>query len=123
MRATSVTRAPACENACASRRPRPRPAPVITTRFPLTSAPPANEAGMSIWRGHRPRIVPISTITRSMFAEAELLEMHRRMLVIRGFEQRVAALYRDGEVPGFVHLSIGQEAAAVGACWPLRPTT
>jgi 2-oxoisovalerate dehydrogenase E1 component len=46
--------------------------------------------------------------------------MHRRMLVIRGFEQRVAALYRDGEVPGFVHLSIGQEAAAVGACWPLR---
>ena len=48
--------------------------------------------------------------------------MHRRMLVIRGFEQWVAALYRDGEVPGFVHLSIGQEAAAVGACWPLRPT-
>jgi 2-oxoisovalerate dehydrogenase E1 component len=42
--------------------------------------------------------------------------------VIRGFEQRVAALYRDGEVPGFVHLSIGQEAAAVGACWPLRTT-
>ena len=43
------------------------------------------------------------------------------MLVIRGFEERVSALYRDGEVPGFVHLSIGQEAAAVGACWPLRP--
>jgi 2-oxoisovalerate dehydrogenase E1 component len=50
-----------------------------------------------------------------------LLEMHRRMLVIRGFEQRVAALYRDGEVPGFVHLSVGQEASAVGACWPLGP--
>src|SRR5438128_259643 len=59
---------------------------------------------------------------RSMFSDAELLEMHRRMLVIRGFEERVSALYRDGEVPGFVHLSIGQEAAAVGACWPLRPT-
>ena len=43
------------------------------------------------------------------------------MLLIRGFEQRVAALYRDGEVPGFVHLSIGQEATAVGACWPLQP--
>jgi 2-oxoisovalerate dehydrogenase E1 component len=53
---------------------------------------------------------------------ADLLEMHRRMLVIRGFEQRVSDLYRDGEVPGFVHLSIGQEAAAVGACWGLRPT-
>jgi 2-oxoisovalerate dehydrogenase E1 component len=47
--------------------------------------------------------------------------MHRRMLVIRGFEERVAGLYRDGEIPGFVHLSTGQEASAVGACWPLRP--
>ncbi len=56
----------------------------------------------------------------SAFETAELLEMHRRMLLIRGFEQRVATLYRDGEIPGFVHLSIGQEAAAVGACWPLR---
>ena len=56
-----------------------------------------------------------------MFTAADLLEMHRRMLVIRGFEERVAALYRDGEVPGFVHLSIGQEASAVGACWPLGP--
>jgi 2-oxoisovalerate dehydrogenase E1 component len=51
----------------------------------------------------------------------DLMEMQRRMLLIRGFEERVAALYRDGLVPGFVHLSIGQEASAVGACWPLRP--
>ena len=54
-----------------------------------------------------------------MFSREDLVEMHRRMLLIRGFETRVAALYRDGEVPGFVHLSIGQEATAVGACWPL----
>jgi 2-oxoisovalerate dehydrogenase E1 component len=57
-----------------------------------------------------------------MFSAADLVEMHRRMLVIRGFEERVAALYRDGDVPGFVHLSIGQEASAVGACWPLALT-
>ncbi len=56
-----------------------------------------------------------------MLTDADLLAMHRRMLLIRGFEERVAALYRDGEVPGFVHLSIGQEASAVGACWPLGP--
>jgi len=56
-----------------------------------------------------------------VFAHPDLLEMHRRLLVIRGFEERVAVLYRDGEVPGFVHLSIGQEASAVGACWPLGP--
>ena len=60
--------------------------------------------------------------TRFMFSDVDLLEMHRRMLVIRGFETRVSVLYRDGEVPGFVHLSIGQEASAVGACWPLRTT-
>jgi 2-oxoisovalerate dehydrogenase E1 component len=57
-----------------------------------------------------------------VFTNADLLEMHRRMLVVRGFEERVAVLYRDGEVPGFVHLSIGQEASAVGACWALRPS-
>lgn len=55
------------------------------------------------------------------FENSDLIEMHRRMLTIRRFEERVAVLYRDGEVPGFVHLSIGQEASAVGACWPLRP--
>jgi len=73
-------------------------------------------------------IVPTSTLqtvtagpsSPSGHPSGDLLEMYRRMLVIRGFEERVSALYRDGEVPGFVHLSIGQEAAAVGACWPLR---
>ena len=55
----------------------------------------------------------------SDFSTVDLVEMQRRMLLIRGFEERVAALYRDGEVPGFVHLSTGQEATAVGACWPL----
>ena len=48
-------------------------------------------------------------------------ERYRRMLRIRRFEERVSVMYRDGEVPGFVHLSIGQEAVAVGATWSLRP--
>ena len=60
-------------------------------------------------------------LSSSAFSMVDLVEMQRRMLLIRGFEERVAALYRDGEVPGFVHLSTGQEATAVGACWPLRP--
>jgi 2-oxoisovalerate dehydrogenase E1 component len=49
----------------------------------------------------------------------ELVETYRRMARIRRFEEQASALYRDGEIPGFVHLSIGQEATAVGACWPL----
>jgi 2-oxoisovalerate dehydrogenase E1 component len=51
-----------------------------------------------------------------------LLEAYQRMTLIRVFEERVSDLYRDSEVPGFVHLSIGQEASAVGACWPLAVT-
>jgi 2-oxoisovalerate dehydrogenase E1 component len=46
---------------------------------------------------------------------ADQLERYRRMVRIRRFEERVVELYRDGAVPGFVHLSIGQEATAVGA--------
>nr|WP_199701435.1 alpha-ketoacid dehydrogenase subunit alpha/beta [Jiangella rhizosphaerae] len=53
---------------------------------------------------------------------AELLELYRRMRRIRRFEERAGQLYRDTEVPGFLHLSIGQEATAVGACRPLRAT-
>jgi 2-oxoisovalerate dehydrogenase E1 component len=56
----------------------------------------------------------------AVFTHDDLLEMYRRMLVIRRFEERTARLYADGVVPGFVHLSIGQEATAVGACWALR---
>src|ERR1700733_7186548 len=64
--------------------------------------------------------MPASADADQSLSRADLLEMQRRMTRIRGFEERVAALYRDGLVPGFVHLSTGQEAAAVGACWPLR---
>ena len=45
----------------------------------------------------------------------------RTMTLIRAFETRVAELYRDGEIPGFVHTSLGQEAVAAGACAALRP--
>ena len=66
-------------------------------------------------------LVDKAQLVEVVFSDDDLMEMYRRMLVIRGFEERVAALYRDSEVPGFVHLSTGQEASAVGACWPLRP--
>ena len=44
------------------------------------------------------------------------LDLHRKMLTIRKFETLVARLYSGGEIPGFVHLCIGQEATAVGVC-------
>jgi TPP-dependent pyruvate/acetoin dehydrogenase alpha subunit len=45
----------------------------------------------------------------------ELLEMMRKMLRIRRFEEKLAVLFKRGKLPGFVHLYIGEEAVAVGA--------
>ena len=45
-----------------------------------------------------------------------LVELFAGMCLVRAFEQRVSSLYRDGEIPGFVHTSLGQEAVAVGVC-------
>ncbi len=50
----------------------------------------------------------------------QLLEFYRRMCVIRGFEETVAELFLQGQIPGSVHLSTGQEATAVGVCAALR---
>ena len=38
------------------------------------------------------------------------------MIRIRAFEERVSDLFEANELPGFVHLYIGQEAVATGAC-------
>ncbi|WP_226579119.1 thiamine pyrophosphate-dependent dehydrogenase E1 component subunit alpha [Acuticoccus sediminis] len=45
---------------------------------------------------------------------SELETLYRRMLVIRRSEERLQKLFADGEVPGFLHLSIGQEAVPTG---------
>jgi TPP-dependent pyruvate/acetoin dehydrogenase alpha subunit len=46
--------------------------------------------------------------------------MYRRMLLIRGFEDLVQALFLRGEVHGTTHLYSGQEAIAVGFASALR---
>jgi TPP-dependent pyruvate/acetoin dehydrogenase alpha subunit len=47
------------------------------------------------------------------------LEMQRRMLRIRKFDERAWKMVKRGEIPGTVHASIGQEAQVVGACMAL----
>jgi pyruvate dehydrogenase E1 component alpha subunit len=51
----------------------------------------------------------------------QVLELYRRMLLIRRAEERLAKLFAEGEIPGFIHLSIGQEAVAVGVTAALEP--
>jgi acetoin:2,6-dichlorophenolindophenol oxidoreductase subunit alpha len=53
-------------------------------------------------------------------AKPFLEETLRRMLRIRLFEEKVAALKAAAVLPGAAHLSIGQEAAIVGACMAAR---
>ena len=47
---------------------------------------------------------------------SELKQMYRVLWRIRTFEGQVQRLAAAGEVPGFPHLSTGQEAVAVGVC-------
>ena len=53
-------------------------------------------------------------------SEDLLREFFREMLLIRRFEEKVEERFRAGELPGFLHVAIGQEACAVGVCRALE---
>lgn len=50
----------------------------------------------------------------------EMLDLYRTMFKIRRFEEQAVDSFADGDIPGFVHLSIGQEATEAGACATLN---
>ena len=45
-----------------------------------------------------------------------LMDMHRRMVRIRLFEEAAGKLAEAARLPGFLHLYVGQEAVAAGVC-------
>lgn len=49
-----------------------------------------------------------------------LRQIHRTMLRIREFEERIRQEYRRGSIYGMLHLSVGEEAVAAGSCATLR---
>ena len=51
-----------------------------------------------------------------------LLELYSDMVLIRRFEEVIEEYAKKGIIPGFVHLSIGQEAAQAGVVGALRQT-
>ncbi|HID87336.1 MAG TPA: thiamine pyrophosphate-dependent dehydrogenase E1 component subunit alpha, partial [Anaerolineae bacterium] len=53
--------------------------------------------------------------------KGKLRLMLRQMYLIRAFEEKAEQLYAMGKVHGTMHLSIGEEASAVGAIAALRP--
>jgi len=50
----------------------------------------------------------------------KLIDMYRTMVRIRTFEERVSKEFASGNIPGFMHVYIGEEAIATGACANLR---
>jgi TPP-dependent pyruvate/acetoin dehydrogenase alpha subunit len=49
-------------------------------------------------------------------SRSQLLEFLGEMQLIRRFEEKVIERFRAGELAGFLHACIGQEAIAVGVC-------
>jgi len=56
------------------------------------------------------------------FDNRALTDALRRMYLIRRFEEGAEDAYTRGLIHGTMHLSIGQEASAVGTCMDLRKT-
>jgi acetoin:2,6-dichlorophenolindophenol oxidoreductase subunit alpha len=57
----------------------------------------------------------------SALPDERLHELYREMLLIRRFEEKVEERFRAGELPGFLHVAIGQEAVAAGVMAALEP--
>jgi TPP-dependent pyruvate/acetoin dehydrogenase alpha subunit len=53
-------------------------------------------------------------------ASEKLMDMYRRMMSIRLFEEQVNELYTRALMPGLAHHYIGEEAVAVGVCEALQ---
>lgn len=51
-----------------------------------------------------------------------LWKVYRDMVLIRRFEEEVEKYAQNGTIPGFIHLSIGQEAAQAGVVEALKQT-
>lgn len=49
-----------------------------------------------------------------------IVDIYKRVLRIRRFEEEVGLLFKNGQLPGLVHLYIGEEAVGAGVCAALR---
>ena len=61
-----------------------------------------------------------SAMKKYTIPNEKVLDIYTRMLQIRRFEEKVGLLFSQGQLPGFVHLYIGEEAVASGVCASLR---
>lgn len=60
-------------------------------------------------------------IKKDCLTDSIVDEMYRSMFLIRRVEERIAEIYDTDKIKSPIHLSIGQEAPAVGVCMALSP--
>src|ERR1022692_5307280 len=58
----------------------------------------------------------VERVLAEQISQEVLLSYYKKILELRLFELKVQELYRNGRLPGFVHLYVGEEAVAVGVC-------
>src|SRR5579885_2346765 len=101
-------------------RRRPRGCAARASAPPFASPPAGRiQAGATCRRARRKPYTggAVAKVERKRAVSEDLLrDFLREMLLIRRFEERVEERFRAGELPGFLHVAIGQEAVAVGVC-------
>ncbi|MCL1839059.1 MAG: thiamine pyrophosphate-dependent dehydrogenase E1 component subunit alpha, partial [Propionibacteriaceae bacterium] len=55
-------------------------------------------------------------------SKTKLKELYLTLLKVRRAEERLLEIFASGDIPGFIHVSIGQEAIAAGVCGALTQT-
>ncbi len=84
-------------------------------RKPGKAQPPLPDAIVRMMPG------PLRPPKNPGLKRAELLEMHRLLILNRRLEEKLSALYRQGQIVGGLYSSLGQESISVGSAFALRP--
>ena len=69
---------------------------------------------------NRPKVSAPDRVAPAL-PQKQQLELYQRMVLVREAELAAAEVFAAGEIPGFIHLSVGQEGFAAGITSPLRP--
>jgi pyruvate/2-oxoglutarate/acetoin dehydrogenase E1 component/TPP-dependent pyruvate/acetoin dehydrogenase alpha subunit len=107
-------------------RPKKKPLKAVRNWLSGLRAPSVPERGDGSLQGisfteEETKETPIKSQELPTGEEELKIEMLRRMILIREFEQRLGREFAQGTIPSeALHLSIGQEACAVGACFALQ---
>jgi pyruvate dehydrogenase E1 component subunit alpha len=75
---------------------------------------------MAVAAKRKPKSRPDEPVEAEVSAE-KLLDLYRRMLLIRRFEEKAGQMYGMGLIGGFCHLYIGEEAVVTGAMAAVEP--